>query len=94
MVLAGHPLTTLEREVKRLLIREQLEKEQLRIVQENGYSSKEVLPCLDFINNFPLNHILSATIYEFWVQTKSITHRIIYFIDISDKKMCCFKSWH
>ena len=41
-VLVGHPLTALERELKRLVVREELEKEQLRIIRESGLSSKDV----------------------------------------------------
>ncbi|KAL5258208.1 hypothetical protein ACHWQZ_G012994 [Mnemiopsis leidyi] len=41
-VLVGHPLTALERELKRLVVREELEKEQLRIIKENGLSTKDV----------------------------------------------------
>ena len=32
-MLVGHPLTALERELKRLVVREELEKEQLRIIK-------------------------------------------------------------
>ena len=41
-MLVGHPLTALERELKRLVVREELEKEQLRIIKESGLSSKDV----------------------------------------------------
>lgn len=42
-MLVGHPLNALEREIKRLLVREQLEKEQHKIIEEDEYSSKEVM---------------------------------------------------
>ena len=41
-MLVGHPLTALERELKRLVVREELEKEQLRIIRDSGLSTKDV----------------------------------------------------
>ena len=41
-MLVGHPMTALERELKRLVLREELEKDQLKIVREAGLNSKDV----------------------------------------------------
>ena len=40
--MVGHPLNALDREIKRLVVREQLEKDQNKIVEEDGINSKEV----------------------------------------------------
>lgn len=40
--LVGHPFTTLERELKRLVLREQLQQDQHQIVQQDGLSEREV----------------------------------------------------
>lgn len=40
--LVGHPFTTLERELKRLVLREQLQQDQHQIVHQDGLSEREV----------------------------------------------------